>query len=373
MLITTSMNTKTCKEGEQRVMEVFHRTEKGGIRTCLMIILVLAICVQVLAACSSSAKKTPLRVIIIPKFEIGEMSGDFPGEAQLFYEEYCPGCEEIEIPNMPPTGHFYFNDENGVGMLVTGAGKTAAGLSMMAVLSSELYDYSDATIVSVGCAGGSVRNCTLGDVILVTAACDYDLGHHVDAHEKKKNKSQVMWFPDKSYADYEYKNLNADLCDKTYEMIRNCPLQTTEEARAVMKESFGAKKEEDILPTVKKGTALTGDNFWKGIYGHVTAKFIADYYGCRDPYMVTEMEEVAIANTAECFNMLDRLISLRVIVNMDVFMKGETPESTWGEHRSFIEKVENNNTETLDIFEPAMHNLFDTGRIVIDAALEGNL
>ena len=182
-----------------------------------------------------------------------------------------------------------------------------------------------------------------------------------------------MWFPDKSYADYEYKNLNADLCDKTYEMIRNCPLQTTEEARAVMKESFGAKKEEDILPTVKKGTALTGDNFWKGIYGHVTAKFIADYYGCRDPYMVTEMEEVAIANTAECFDMLDRLISLRVIVNMDVFMKGETPESTWGEHRSFNEKVENENTETLDIFEPAMHNLFDTGRIVIDAALEGNL
>ena len=98
--------------------------------------------------------------------------------------------------------------------------------------------------------------------------------------KRKKNKSQVMWFPDKSYADYEYKNLNADLCDKTYEMIRNCPLQSTEEARTVMKESFGAKKEEDILPTVKKGTALTGDNFWKGIYGHVTAKFIADYYGC---------------------------------------------------------------------------------------------
>jgi hypothetical protein len=89
--------------------------------------------------------------------------------------------------------------------------------------------------------------------------------------------------------------------------------------------------------------------------------------------MVTEMEEVAIANTAECFDMLDRLISLRVIVNMDVFMKGETPESTWGEHSSFNEKVENENTETLDIFEPAMHNLFDTGRIVIDAALEGNL
>lgn len=181
-------------KGEKREMVLFNQDKTGRIRTGLAIILALAICVQVLAACSSSAKKTPLRVIIIPKFEIGEMSGDFPGEAQLFYEEYCPGCEEIEIPNMPPTGHFYFNDENGVGMLVTGAGKTAAGLSMMAVLSSELYDYSDTTIVSVGCAGGSVRNCTLGDVVLVTAACDYDLGHHVDAHEKKKTNRRSCGF-----------------------------------------------------------------------------------------------------------------------------------------------------------------------------------
>ena len=342
-------------------------------RSILFTVITSLLCALTFSSCAVTPKTPALKVIIIPKFEIGEMSGDFPGEAQLFYEKYCMGCEEVTIPNMSKTGHFYVNEDTGVGMLVTGEGKTAAGLSLMALLSSGLYDYSDAYIVSVGCGGGNWEECALGDVVLAAAVCDYDLGHHVDAHEKKKNKSQVMWFPDKSYADYEYKNLNADLCDKTYEMIRNCPLQSTEEARTVMKESFGAKKEEDILPTVKKGTALTGDNFWKGIYGHVTAKFIADYYGCRDPYMVTEMEEVAIANTAECFDMLDRLISLRVIVNMDVFMKGETPESTWGEHSSFNEKVENENTETLDIFVPAMHNLFDTGRIVIDAALEGNL
>ena len=76
----------------------------------------------------------------------------------------------------------------------TGAGKTAAGLSMMAVLSSELYDYSDTTIVSVGCAGGSVRNCTLGDVVLVTAACDYDLGHHVMLMKRKKTNRRSCGF-----------------------------------------------------------------------------------------------------------------------------------------------------------------------------------
>lgn len=361
-------------------MELIKRTKTGGrnkcikrIRLSVLLILLVTMCMQVLSACSSSPKKTALRMLIIPKFEVGEMSGDFPGEAQLFYEKYCPGCEEIEIPHMPLTAHFYLNEKNGVGLLVTGSGKTAAALSLTTLLSSELYDCSDTRIVSVGCGGGSTGNCTLGDVILVTAACDYDLGHHVDTHEKENSSSHVMWFPDDSYAEYAYKTLHADLCEKAYEMIKDCPLRTTEEAKQVMRENFAAYKEEAILPAVRKGTALTGDNFWKGIYGHATADFIADYYGCPDPYSVTEMEEIAIANTAECFDLLDRLISLRVIVNMDLFMKGETPESTWGEYKSFNAKIENENTETLDIFEPAMYNLFDASSIVIDAALNGEL
>ncbi len=114
----------------------------------LIIILVHLVCSASYASGAGISEKTGLRVLIIPKIEIGEMSGDFPGEAQLFYERYCDGCREIEIPHMPPTAHFYVNPENGVGILLTGSGKTAAGLSVMAVLSSEVYDYSGMYIVS---------------------------------------------------------------------------------------------------------------------------------------------------------------------------------------------------------------------------------
>ena len=348
-------------------------------RHILCLILVALLLAALLSGCANSsdtsktAEKPELRVLIIPKFEIDEMSGDFPGEAQLFYEGYCAGCEETTIPNMPPTGHFYFNEENGVGILVTGSGKTAAGLSVMALLSSGLYDYSDVYVVSVGCGGGNIYYTALGDVILVTSACDYDLGHHVDTHEREQSETRVMWFGDDSYADYEYKVMNWALYEPAFELIKDCPLQTTDQALQVMIEDFPARSPDDLYPTVMKGTALSGDNYWKGMYGHDTATFIAEYYGAPDPYMVTEMEEVAVANALDCFDLRFRMISLRVIVNMDVFMDGETPESTWGEYTSFNEKVENENTETLDIFEPAMHNLFDTGSIVIDALLEGKL
>lgn len=99
-------------------------------------IFVFVLWAAIFTSCSAEPQKPALKVIIIPKIEVGEMTGDFTGEAQLFYDEYCAGCEETEIPNMPPTGHFYVNEENGVGLLVTGSGKTAAGLSLMAVLSS---------------------------------------------------------------------------------------------------------------------------------------------------------------------------------------------------------------------------------------------
>lgn len=342
------------------------------IKLLFLIIVVLFVLAGALSSCAGAAKKTPLHMIIIPKFETGEMTGDFPGEAQLFYERYCEGCEEVEIPNMPPTAQFFINEDTGVGLLVTGSGKLAAGLSLMSLLESDLYDYSEAYIVSVGCGGGSAAYCTPGDVIVVTTACDYDLGHHVDAHEKE-NHDRIMWFPDDAYSDYEYKTLDPELADKTFQLIKDCPLQTTELTKEVIADCFPARDEAEILPSVKKGTALTGDNYWKGIYGHVTANYIANYYGCPDPYAVTEMEEVAVASTAECFDMLDRMISLRVIVNMDVFLKGETPESTWGEYDSYNRKVTDENPETLDIFEPAMHNLFDTASIVIDKILEGEM
>lgn len=339
----------------------------------LLIFFIFLLCILVISSCSSAEKKTALKVLIVPKFEIDDMNGDFPGEAQLFYKEYCDGCEKIEIPHMPPTGEFYVNEENGVGLLITGSGKTAAGLSLSALLSSDLYDFSEAYIVSVGCGGGSETYCSLGDVIVETAVCDYDLGHHVDAHEKKKSNNRIMWFPDDSFAEYECKFYNADLSEKVYEMVKDCPLRTTEMAKSVIKDNFKARYESDILPAVRKGTALTGDNFWKGIYGHVTASYITKYYACPDPYAVTEMEDIAIANTASCYDMFDRLIALRVIVNMDVFLKGETPESIWGEYDGYNNKVKEENSETLDIFEPAMHNLFDAGSIVIDSILEGTI
>ena len=338
--------------------------------TAVILPLLLIMMLSLLAGCSADKQeKLPVKVLIVPKFEIGEMTGDFPGEAQLFYERYCPGCEETEIPNLPETAHFYYNEENGAAILVTGYGKTAAGLSMMALLSSDMYDFSDTYIVSVGCGGGSADETIFGDVVLVTAACDFDLGHHVDSSDIDNPSGNVQWFPQEEDKAYGCEMLNADLCETAYQKIKDCPLQTTDISKKVMNQNFSEEKTDRDTPAVIKGTALTGDNYWKGSIGHKTAEYIAEYYGCPDPYAVTEMEEIAVANAAKSAGMLDRVISLRVIVNMDLFLKNQSPEKLWGNHEGFTADATDDEGETLDIFEPAMHNLFDAASIIIDDKL----
>ena len=50
------------------------------------------------AAAADPAEKIPIKVLILPKFEVDAMSADFPGKAQLYYEAYLAGGEEYEVP-----------------------------------------------------------------------------------------------------------------------------------------------------------------------------------------------------------------------------------------------------------------------------------
>lgn len=323
-----------------------------------------------LAACGAGGSRTAkVKVLIVPKFEIDEMSGDFPGEAQLFYEKYCPGEQVMAVAHLPEGAEFYFNEKSGVAILVTGSGKTAAALAMAAVLNAPELNCSEATIVSMGCSGGSYECTTLGDVVLVTAACDNELGHTADIREFDDPASEVTWFYDNSYDSTACKLLDASLAEEFYELTKDVPLQTTQQSQEVLKANFPDEPWRLRAPMVLKGTALSGDSYWKGVYGHKNALEIVDTFSCPDPYAVTEMEELTMANVAACYGMLDRLVSFRVVVDLDVFLGADSPESLWLGAAGYNESVEELSGEDIDIFETGMHNLFDAASPAIDALL----
>ena len=314
------------------------------------------------------AEAIPVKVLILPKFEIGEMKGDFPGEAQYYYERYLDGAESYEIRGSQENGLLYVKD--GIALCMTGMGKVNAALCTVSVLSDPRFDFSDAYILSTGCAGSAKDSTVMGDLFLISTAVDYDLGHHADIREMEKQTAET-WFHDEIFDNAAVIRLNQELTDKVWDLVKDLPMETTEKTRKFMSTAFDGAEWAVRDPKVMRGTTVTADNYWKGEYDHANALKMIRVYECTDPYVTTEMEDVAVCTAARWLGLLDRVIVLRVSVNMDVFMNGATPERLWDpEYESSLK--DEDSPEAADIFETAMKNNFTAGSAVIDAILSGN-
>ena len=327
--------------------------------------------IRALAGCSSQAAdpRNPVQVLILPKFEVDAMTGDFPGEAQCFYEEYLAGGDRYQIDGCPDTIELYY--KNGVALCPVGQGKVAAALNTAAVLSDTRFDFSDAYVLSVGCGGAAEGYGIFGDVCVISAAVDFDLGHRADPREME-TETETTWFHDESFDSSAVIRLDQELTDRVYSLIKDVPMETTEQTVRFLQKEYPGEAWADRQPQIMRGTSVTSDNFWKGRYDHQNALLITETYGCSDPYAITEMEDIAVGQAVKRFGMLDRLIILRVSVNMDVFPSGVTPEMLWGT-TSDDHLASENSMESVDIFETAMQNCFSAGKVLIDAILEGTL
>lgn len=354
-------------------------TMRKSVLTVLGVILLSCMCMVNKAAYaeengsveagSGTEEKIQIRILILPKFEIGAMTDDIHGEAQYYYEGYLDGCETFEIPHGEKDGLLYYKD--GVALYMVGMGKVNSALSTMAVLSDERFDFSEAYIISTGCAGSAKGYGVMGDVYITTAIADYDLGHHGDVREMTGSTEENMttWFHDPSFDEQAVVRLDEKLTDQVYDLVKDVPLETTEYTRNTMRVSFEGEEWADRDPMVLKGTSVTGDNYWKGEYDHANALLIVETYDLADPYAATEMEDIAVAAAVERMGLLDHFLVIRDSVNMDVFMQGATPESLWSlENDADISGAEEK-MEILDGFDTAMRNNYIVGSKIIDAIL----
>jgi purine nucleoside permease len=335
--------------------------------TITLIALLLA--VSVFGEGIRDGGKIPIKALLLPKFEVGEMTGDFPGEAQFYHNRYTNGGEVYEITGGFEKNKLYVKD--GVALYVTGMGKVNAALSVNAVLNDSRFDFSKAYIISTGCAGGIRELTTMGDVMIASGAADFDLGHHLDSLEIPANTPAAeKWIHVDSYSSSAYVKLNNDLVQRAAELVSGVTLKTTDKTRAVLNSTFkGAEWAIRDPKIIIGGSVVTGDNYWKGERDEAVAARIAKTYGL-DQYLMTEMEDVAIGTALKRLGMLDRYIIIRGSVNMDVFIGGATPMS-WKEEEESKGEFIADNVERADIFFTAMQNNFLVGAPIVDAILAG--
>ncbi len=342
--------------------------KKFLVTVLLMVMICAASFGSVAEQAETAGSPLPVRVLILPKFEIGEMAGDFPGEAQYYYEAYLQGAEAYDVPYGAPGMKLYYKD--GVALCVLGMGKVNAALATMAILSDVRFDYSQAYILSTGCAGSAAETTVMGDVFLITAAVDYDLGHHADGRDLADPEG-IAWFHDVDFDEAAAVMLNQELAAKAYVLVKDTHVETTDRTRNYMFHAFDGAAWAVRDPLVLRGTTVTGDNYWKGPHGHANALRMVETYACPDPYVTTEMEDVAVARAVQRMGLLDRLIVIRGSVNMDVFMLGATPENLWGDAEAMTLASEDS-VEAADIFAVSMKNNFNVGKVLIDSILSGS-
>lgn len=339
------------------------------MKKLLALLFALVLTATVAFALAEDASPIVIKALILPKFESGEMAGDFPGEAQYYYESYCMGGEEYDIVGGFEGNKLYVKD--GIALYVTGMGKVNTALSLQAILMDNRFDFSNAYIISTGCAGSAIEYGVMGDVFVITATVDFDLGHHADPRELA-DANGTTWYHDASYDSASYKILNQELCDKVYNLVKDVKIETTEKTRAFMAAAFDNAEWATRDPMVLRGTTVTGDNYWKGEHDHMNALLMNETYGCPDPYALTEMEDNALAVVLDRLGMLDLYIIIRDSVNTDAFMNGASPESLWDPN--FVDSLASDESvESADIFATAMENNFKVGKVVIDAIINGEL
>lgn len=365
MSIITEMEDNDCFVGIKGHNKVNWGSEKMNSKKLKTILIMLVGLMLQAFACEGAEPAKPVKVLLLPKFEIGEMCGDNPGEAQFFYEHYLTDSERYEVKGISSGLTAYY--KNGILLCVIGEGKTHASSSLTALLLDERFDFSKAYLFSVGCAGSPVKDTVMGDVFVITSAVDYDLGGKADVRDLADKNRKVTWFRQSSFDKIAYKILNHSLTDKAYSLVKDVQLSTTSKTLAVMKKAFGSADWAVRNPMVLKGTTVTSDSYWKGYYGEENARAAVKSYACPEGYVSTEMEDIAVATIAERFSLLDRLLIIRGSVNMDVFLTGDTAESIWlGNDNASILNSENN----ADIFNTAMKNNFLVCRVLIDEILK---
>ena len=339
------------------------------MKKLLALLFALILTAAAAFALAEDASPIAIKALILPKFESDEMAGDFPGEAQYYYEGYCMGGEEYDIVGGFEGNKLYVKD--GIALYVTGMGKVNTAMSLQAILMDDRFDFSNAYIISTGCAGSAIEYGVMGDVFVITATVDFDLGHHADPRELA-DATGTTWYHDASYDSASYKILNQELCDKVYNLVKDVKIETTEKTRAFMAAAFDNAEWATRDPMVLRGTTVTGDNYWKGEHDHMNALLMNETYGCPDPYALTEMEDNALAVVLDRLGMLDRYIIIRDSVNTDAFMNGASPESLWDPN--FVDSLASDESvESADIFATAMENNFKVGKVVIDAVINGEL
>lgn len=294
------------------------------MRSNILRLLCCAVVVAGPAAKSLRAQQTPwpIRAVIVTTFEVGNDTGDTPGEFQLWAERERLS-EAVDFPG--GTHPLLTNADHTVLGVVSGISLVRASASMMALGLDPRFDLSHAYILINGIAGVDPNVASAGSAAWVRYVVG-DFTHYIDPREmpkgwpygffpmgaKEPNPSSLP--EPNGYRRSNLYTLNASLAEWAYEQTKNLDLGDDPKVAAFRAKYTGLPNAQR-KPFVLLGDTFAADFFWHGaIMNKYAEDWVRLYTKGKGTFTMTETEDSGFMEAVERLDRMHRIDGRRVML-----------------------------------------------------------
>lgn len=303
-----------------RLLPAAHRPAVGGVIVRWLAALCL---ITSISSAQASDAPLPIKVVVVSMFENGEITGDRPGEFQLWVERMPLDKEyAFALGEYPLRG----NDQGVLGICV-GGGIPNATASIMALGLDPRFDLSNAYWLVAGIAGGDPEDVSLGTAVWAKHVVDGDLLYEIDAREIPAQWPYgIVPLGGKEPADSPedistgwtldtiHFPLNAGLTDWAYALTKSAATMDTPALRgfrAAFKDQPNARR----APFVTVGDTLSASTYWHGALLNGWANdWLKLYAGSAAEFMTSNMEDSGTLTALHRLDRIQRVDADRVLV-----------------------------------------------------------
>jgi purine nucleoside permease len=338
---------------------------------CLMV-CVLAMSLGTAHAGVAGTGKLPVRVVVVTTFELGNDTGDTPGEFQAWVER-LPLKQVLPFPL--GNHQLRYNAEKQVLGIVTGEGSLRAAASIMALGLDERFDLSKAYWLVPAIGGIDPAYASVGSAAWAEWVIDRDLNFEIDAREIPPEwstghiplgRSTPFQAPapelDRMNGVNGY-HLNPALVEWAYQLTRNVPLDDTTDLKSI-RAGYAGYPNALKPPFVLKGDEVSASDWWLGERMNTLAEqWMAYWSGGKGTAVTTAMEDCGILTSLTALArthrvQLERVLVLRTGSDYTVQASGQTVAQLLASEAS--------EDDVLSAYMPALEAAYRVGSPVVN-------
>jgi purine nucleoside permease len=329
-----------------------------------------ALLCAVVAVLPASGRQRPIRVkvVIVAMFEVGNDTGDTPGELQYWVER----DHLDQIYPLPAGYHAARMNNDGEMAILTGPGTAHAAATIMALGLDPRFDFSHAYWLIAGIAGATPERASLGSAVWACWIVDGDLGYEIDPREMPKDWSTGYvplrktrpFEPPATALDGQVYELSGGLTQWAYQQTRNISLGDPDALKQIRTSFEGAAAQRP--PFITLGDEISSSTYWHGKLSDAWAdQWVSYFTGGKGTFVTTAMEDTgtlqSLQNLAHA-RRIDwrRILVLRTVSNFDQQPRG----------MSAAESLSHQRVGTYSAYMPSLEAAYKVGHQVVTALLK---